>query len=116
MKIVAHRGYCARFPENSIVAFEQAIGAAADLVETDVRMTRDGIPVCWHDPDLRRVAGVGIVIEQVPAAELAAITLPGGARVCRLSDVLSLARGRVPLMLDVKVDGVAVQAAVIEAV
>ena len=116
MKVVAHRGYSARFPENSLLAFEQAIAAGADWVETDVRMTRDGILVCWHDPDLRRVTGLETVIAQTEAAELLAIDLPGSARISRLGDALSLVRGRVPLMLDVKTGDDRVRAATIEAV
>jgi len=115
MKVVAHRGYSARFPENSLLAFEQAIAAGADLVETDVRMSSDGVLVCWHDPDFQRVAGVDVLIAQTPAAELTKIALPHGARVCRLIEVLPLVRHRVPLMIDVKVDDWAVWVGIIEA-
>ena len=116
MKIVAHRGYSARFAENSLAAFEQAIACGADLVETDVRMTRDGVLVCWHDPDLRRVAGAEVEIAASSADALSAMALPGGARVCRLADVLALVRGRVALLLDVKIDDAAGRAAIIDAV
>ena len=116
MKIVAHRGYSARFPENSLLAFERAIACGADLVETDVRMTRDGVLVCWHDPDLRRVAGAEETIANSSADALSAMALPGGARVCRLAEVLMLVRGRVPLMLDVKIDDDDGRAAIIGAV
>ena len=112
MKIVAHRGYCARFPENSLAAFEQAIAAGADYLETDVRIAADGVPVCWHDPDLGRVTGVATPIAQTTAAALAAIALPGGAHVHRLDEVLELARTRIPVMLDVKVDSPAARAAI----
>ena len=115
MKVVAHRGYSARYPENSMLAFEQAIEAGADVVETDVRMTRDGLLMCWHDPDLQRVAGVDTVIAQTPAAQLTAIALPAGAHICRLIDVFRVVRHRVPLMLDVKIDDGAVWVAIIEA-
>lgn len=116
MKVVAHRGYSARCPENSTIGFEAAIAAGADLVETDVRMTRDGILVCWHDPDLKRVAGVEAAIATSNAAELEAVALPGGARLCRLDAVLALVRGRVPLMLDVKIDDDAGRGAIIDRV
>ena len=104
MKIVAHRGYCARFPENSLLGFERAIEAGAHAVETDIRRSADGVLVCWHDPDLRRVAGLAREIARTPAAELMGIALPGGARIHRLSEVLAFVRGRAPLMLDVKID------------
>ena len=116
MKIIAHRGYSARFPENSLAAFERAIDAGADYIETDVRRTRDGILVCWHDPDFKRVAGVDAEIAARTGAELAAIALPGDASLCRLDAVLAMARMRVRVMLDVKIDDDAGRAAIIEAV
>src|SRR5690606_18726941 len=116
MKIVAHRGDCARFPENSLAAFEHAIRAGADLLETDVRIAADGVPVCWHDPDLARVTGTATPIAGTTAAGLAAIALPGDARVHRLEEILAIARGRRPLMLDLKVDDAPARAAIMRAV
>lgn len=116
MKIVAHRGYSARYPENSARAFEQAIAAGADLIETDVRLTSDGVAVCWHDPDLRRVAGISRAIADTSHAAIAQIELPGGARIHTLAEVLALARGRVPVLLDVKLDDDAVRRAIVAAV
>jgi glycerophosphoryl diester phosphodiesterase len=116
MKIVAHRGYSARFPENSRIAFEQAMAAGADWIETDVRRSVDGVLVCWHDADLQRVAGIDMAIARTPACVLTALALPGGARVHRLAEVLALARGRVPVMLDVKIDDPAGRAAIVQEV
>ncbi|HEX2026164.1 MAG TPA: glycerophosphodiester phosphodiesterase family protein [Actinomycetota bacterium] len=50
--IVAHRGASALEPENTLVAFDSALRAGADVVELDVRLTSDGIPVVLHDPDV----------------------------------------------------------------
>ena len=51
-KVIAHRGASARFPENSIAAFEGAVALGADGVELDVRRTSDGLGVVHHDADL----------------------------------------------------------------
>jgi glycerophosphoryl diester phosphodiesterase len=48
--ITAHRGASAIAPENSLEAFEKAIGLGADMVEFDVRRTADGVLVVVHDP------------------------------------------------------------------
>ena len=45
---IAHRGYRAKFPENSLVAFEAAIGAGAHALETDLHLTRDKVVVLSH--------------------------------------------------------------------
>lgn len=104
MKIVAHRGYSAKYPENSFASFDAAIAAGADYVETDVRMTRDGVLVCSHDPDLKRIAGRATKIADTTVAELASIALPSGGGVLRLDAVLAHVRGRAAVMLDVKID------------
>lgn len=104
MKIVAHRGFSAKHPENSYASFDAAIAAGADYVETDVRMTLDGALVCSHDPDLQRIAGRDTKIAAVTSEELAAIALPSGGRILRLDAVLAHLRDRVPVMLDVKID------------
>lgn len=55
----AHRGYHAHAPENSLAAFEAAVRLGVDGIETDVRVSRDGLPVIIHDrvtPGQRPVA------------------------------------------------------------
>lgn len=54
---IAHRGYKAQFPENSIKAFSGALAAGAHAIETDVQITNDGIIVLSHDPTLARCFG-----------------------------------------------------------
>lgn len=49
---MAHRGASIEAPENTVAAFEAAAAAGADLVELDVRLTADGVPVVLHDPDV----------------------------------------------------------------
>ncbi len=59
MLLFAHRGYHAEAPENSLAAFEAAIKLGVDGIETDVRLSRDGLPVIIHDrltPRKRAVA------------------------------------------------------------
>ncbi len=54
--LIAHRGASAVAPENTIVAFDAALSAGADYIEFDVRMTRDGVLVVFHDDLLDRTA------------------------------------------------------------
>lgn len=115
MRIVAHRGYCAAFPENTALAFEQAIAAGADLIETDIRLTRDGHAVCWHDPDLRRVTGDARAVAELTLAEFRSVALPQGQSPLDLVSVLTLARGRAGVMLDVKVATEAMLRAIVSA-
>jgi glycerophosphoryl diester phosphodiesterase len=60
--VVAHRGASALEPENTLVALESAARAGADVVELDVRLTSDGVPVILHDPDVAATTdGTGYV-------------------------------------------------------
>ncbi|HLC40667.1 MAG TPA: glycerophosphodiester phosphodiesterase family protein [Methylomirabilota bacterium] len=52
--IVAHRGGAGLWPENSLFAFQRAIGLHVDFVECDVHLTKDDVPVIIHDPMLER--------------------------------------------------------------
>ncbi len=50
--VAAHRGVQSSFPENSIAGIQMALDIGADIVEIDVRVTKDGIPVLMHDDDI----------------------------------------------------------------
>ena len=57
VEIIAHRGYSARAPENTLVALRHAIDARADAVEFDLHFTADREPVLFHDFTLERTSG-----------------------------------------------------------
>jgi glycerophosphoryl diester phosphodiesterase len=102
---IAHRGLHdlgARRPENSLAAFARCCetGFAAEL---DVRLSRDGEVVVFHDRALRRLTGAAGRVEDLRGAELAALPILGtGERVPLLRDVLALVGGRVPLLIELK--------------
>lgn len=61
---IAHRGFSSRYPENTMIAFKKAYEAGADGVELDVRMTKDGEAVIFHDETIDRMTdGTGKVNE-----------------------------------------------------
>jgi glycerophosphoryl diester phosphodiesterase len=62
-----HRGSRGTSPENTLPSFEQALDARVSSIETDIHLTRDGIPVLCHDPFLspaifRRSGGSGAAL------------------------------------------------------
>ena len=62
MMVAGHRGDCYNYCENTMEAFEAAIQAGADMIETDVRMTKDGVLILMHDADVERTTdGKGLV-------------------------------------------------------
>lgn len=56
-KIYAHRGASVDFPEHTRAAYEAAIHQGADGFECDVRLTKDLVPILWHDPTMEAMAG-----------------------------------------------------------
>ena len=52
---VAHRGYAAAYPENTLIALDAARQAGAKYVEVDIQLSADHTPVLFHDRDLRRL-------------------------------------------------------------
>lgn len=56
-RVYAHRGASFDFPEHTLVAYQAAIEEDADGFECDVRLTKDSVPILWHDPTMDRTAG-----------------------------------------------------------
>ena len=52
---IAHRGFSSRYPENTLLAFERALDLGADGAEFDVQLSKDGVPVVFHDESLQRI-------------------------------------------------------------
>lgn len=102
---VAHRGLhdlAAGRPENSRAAFRAAIDQGY-AIECDVRLSRDGVAMVFHDADLMRLCGRAGYLKDHDAATLGQFTLLGTAEtIPTLQDLLDMTAGRVPLLIEVK--------------
>ena len=101
----AHRGlhYGSQFPENSLIAFAAALELGAGI-ECDLRLTADDQIVVFHDADAWRMCASPLGIARSTLAELGRLRL-GDAPIPTLASLFALVAGRVPLLLEVKVDG-----------
>jgi glycerophosphoryl diester phosphodiesterase len=72
-EVIAHRGFSARAPENTLAALSAAIEAGADAVEFDLQVTSDGVPVLFHDDTLERTTNGRGRIHDQPLAALGAL-------------------------------------------
>ncbi len=62
MKVMAHRGYSGKYPENTMLAFQKAVEVGCDGIELDVQLTKDGVLVIIHDEMIDRTTdGTGAV-------------------------------------------------------
>ena len=109
--VAAHRGGAALWPENSLLAFRNAVALGADYLELDVHLTGDGEVVVIHDPTLDRTSTGRGPVKDRTLAELRALRLKDktGAvtaeAIPTLDEVAALAAaGRRRLLLEIKVD------------
>jgi glycerophosphoryl diester phosphodiesterase len=100
---IAHRGASAYAQESSVASVEKAAELGADMVEVDVRVTKDGIPVIAHDPDLRRVFGIHAQVADLTLDEIRTQTPAAAAPLLTFADMVELcARLGLGLYLDIK--------------
>jgi len=97
--LVAHRGEPVTLPENTLEGFRAVLEAGACLLETDVQITADRVPVLCHDPDLLNMTGHGLQVTQTNWRDMR--DLPAGqaarfgdrfpqVRITRLDDFVTL--------------------------
>ena len=92
-RIFAHRGLTFQsgkqvVDENTIDSFDLALAAGADYLETDLQLSKDGIPVLFHDSDLSRLVGSKKLISTLTLDELKRIRLPFGGEIPTLQEAL----------------------------
>lgn len=107
--LIGHRGYPARFPENTLASFRGAMQAGCGMIELDVTITKDRRIVVIHDDTLdRTTTGKGLVRER-GFEEIRRLDAGGwfdprfsAERVPELSEVLELTAGRCLLNIEIK--------------
>lgn len=103
----AHRGLFDNHtdaPENSIPAFLKAVDAGYGI-ELDVQLSKDNIPVVFHDAGLKRMCGIKGKVWEYTLAELKQMKLAGSdAVIPTFAEVLTAVDGRVPLIIEYKLD------------
>jgi len=107
--IIGHRGYPAKYPENTLAAFEAAIEAGVVMIELDVMLSRDRKVVVIHDASLDRTTNGTGAVADFSLAELK--QLDAGSwfnkqfadqQIPELSEVLDLINGRVYVNIEIK--------------
>lgn len=107
--IAAHRGYRARFPENTMAAFKAARDLGVPMIELDVTLTKDGHVVVIHDETLDRTSdGKGHVREHT-LSQLKKLDAGGwfspffrGEKIPTLSDVLDFFKNKTLINIEIK--------------
>lgn len=122
--LIAHRGASGDAPEHTLAAYKRAIEVGADLVEPDIQVTKDGVPICLHDTTLERTTDVEAVFpyrsvvakgkKTWPVADFTLAELKtldagvwkgeqfAGERVVTFDELVTLVRGKVGLLVETK--------------
>jgi glycerophosphoryl diester phosphodiesterase len=110
--VIAHRGISGKAPENTMAAFEAAVATPGiDMIELDVRLTRDGEVVALHDRTLQRTSTGNGSARSYTAAELKQFDAGSwfspefsAQRIPTLREVIDLVRDRCWLNIEIKSD------------
>jgi glycerophosphoryl diester phosphodiesterase len=100
--IVAHRGASSTRPENTLSSFEEAIALGAQIVELDVRLSSDGVPIVMHDPVVDRATDGNGFVHELAAAELVTLHVGPDATVPTFAGVLEAVSSRAALAVEIK--------------
>lgn len=111
--VIAHRGGSAYHPENTMAAFRSAYEMGAEMIELDILLTKDGIPIVIHDETLERTTdGTGKVSEFM-LEELKELDAGSwfseahrGESLPTLEEVLEFAKGKIALNIEIKTEAV----------
>ena len=102
--VIAHRGDSSRALENSLAAVRLALSIPVDMIEIDIRKSRDNGLYLMHDKDTGRTADRKMNIEQSRSDEMAQVRLNNGEAVPSLTDILRLVSGKAGLNMEIKSD------------
>lgn len=107
--LVGHRGAMAVAPENTFPAFEAGLAGGADILELDVQRTADNQIILFHDTLLEHKTGEPGMVKDYPAKFLQSLDVGSyfdekfaGTTMPLLDEVLTWAKNRTPLMIELK--------------
>ncbi|OVE75717.1 hypothetical protein BVX98_07115 [bacterium F11] len=117
--VVGHRGAMGHAPENTMVSFEQALSLGADMLEFDVRLSKDGVPVVVHDANLDRTSNRSLNVADLLVKDLQKLDAGSwfdmrflGENIPTLAELLkwcktkkTKSKNKLAYMVELKVDG-----------
>jgi glycerophosphoryl diester phosphodiesterase len=102
--LIAHRGASLEKHENSLEGLIYASQIGADIVECDVRSTKDGIYVIFHDSNLSRFIGVNRKLCEITYKDLEKLLNSSGFRLLTLEYLVKNYREQTPILMHIKTD------------
>lgn len=109
MKIISHRGFSSKAPENTFSSFDMAISSGFNIIEFDVQLTKDLVPVIMHDEEIDRTTNSNGILSEIEYKDL--LKFDAGIwfdkkykneRVPTLIDLLRKYEGKAHLQIELK--------------
>src|SRR5260221_5656519 len=91
---IAHRGASGYEPENTLISFQKALQLGADMLELDVRVSKDGFVVVIHDRKVDRITNGKGKVNTLTLEELKHLDVGSQQTISTLQEVLDLVAGR----------------------
>ncbi len=102
---IGHRGAKAYAPENTLASFKKALVLGADMIEFDVRITKDKYPVVIHDNQLRRLTKKFGRVNKLNLVDIKKLRIKGRERILTLGEVLDIIDNKIGINIELKVKG-----------
>ncbi|WP_018127009.1 glycerophosphodiester phosphodiesterase [Balneola vulgaris] len=119
--VIAHRGASAYYPENTMPAFKAAVEMNADMIELDVLLSKDNVPVVFHDKYLDKKSNGQGLLSDYTLSELKKLDAGSwfhekfkGVQIPTLQEVLEFTSGKIALNIEIKTEAVSAENNTIE--
>jgi glycerophosphoryl diester phosphodiesterase len=99
---MAHRGYPNRYPENTLASFQAACDLNYSHLELDVQLSKDGIPVVFHDTVVDRMTNGSGAIKDLTLKELRQLKISGTEQIPTLEEALDLLKDQILIDIELK--------------
>jgi glycerophosphoryl diester phosphodiesterase len=104
MFIIGHRGAAGMEPENTIPSIDAAVSAGVDMIEFDIRVTKDKKLILFHDANLLRICGINKNVCDMTLHELNVTATHSGHPIPTIDEGMEAA-GNIPVLIDCKGPG-----------
>lgn len=105
-RVIAHRGASAEYPENTMLAFENAVKMEAHMLEFDISFTLDKEIVVIHDETVDRTTNGKGKVQELNYNEIKQLDAGDGQRIPLFEDVLKRFANRIPMNIEIKTESV----------
>ncbi|MFC1644987.1 glycerophosphodiester phosphodiesterase [Patescibacteria group bacterium] len=104
-KIVGHKGAAGYAPGNTIASFQKAIDVGCDRAELDVRLTKDGQVIVFHDKEVSELTNGKGLVNEMTLSELKKLECQQHEKISTLQEVIDLCKNKIDLQIELKAEG-----------